>query len=240
MSHSNTPPVRNRAPLTARSSSLRCVSAAEHQTAEQYSKTGRTKPRKHPPRSALSWNTHQDFRTKRPWPLLGSSSNYQRTIKKKDVVTASLESENIPRKGKESNRCDIEKSKFIKMQKEDITLEKPSGKIKYVTEDQVKYRVIENNQGKSHVKQLIIPKKLRQKVMEIAHYSKFSRHQGIKKTQDRVKACFYWPGRDADVQRYCKSCGVYQRTIHEGRCGAPAPLGKIPLIDTNFKQGLIK
>ena len=61
MSHSNTPPVRNRTPLTARSSSLRCVSAAEHQTAEQYSKSGRTKPRKHLPRSALSWNTRQDF-----------------------------------------------------------------------------------------------------------------------------------------------------------------------------------
>ena len=56
MSHSNTPPVRNRALLTARSSSLRCVSAAEHQTAEQCSKTGRTKPRKHLPRSA-----RQDF-----------------------------------------------------------------------------------------------------------------------------------------------------------------------------------
>ena len=61
MSHSNTPPVRNLAPLTARSSNLRGVSGAEHQTAEQYSKTGRTKPRKHLPRSALSWNTRQDF-----------------------------------------------------------------------------------------------------------------------------------------------------------------------------------
>ena len=61
ISHWNTPPVRNRAPLTAQSSSLRCVSAAEHQTAEQYSKTGRTKPRKHLPRSDLSWNTRQDF-----------------------------------------------------------------------------------------------------------------------------------------------------------------------------------
>ena len=59
--HSNTPPVRNRAPLTARSSSLRFVSAAEHQTGEQYSKTGRTKPWKHLPRSDLSWNTRQDF-----------------------------------------------------------------------------------------------------------------------------------------------------------------------------------
>ena len=28
--------------------SLRCVFAAEHHTAEQYSKTARTKPRKHP------------------------------------------------------------------------------------------------------------------------------------------------------------------------------------------------
>ena len=61
MSHSNTPPVRNRALLTARSSSLRCVSAAEHQTAEHYSKTGRTKGRKHIPRSDLTWNTRQDL-----------------------------------------------------------------------------------------------------------------------------------------------------------------------------------
>ena len=61
MSHSNTPPVRNRAPLTTRSGSLRCVSAAEHHTAEHYSKTGRTKSKMHLPRSDPSWNTRQDF-----------------------------------------------------------------------------------------------------------------------------------------------------------------------------------
>ena len=61
MSQSNTPPVRNRAPLTARSSSLRCVTAAEIHTAEEYSKTGRTKPWNHLLRSYLSWNTRQDF-----------------------------------------------------------------------------------------------------------------------------------------------------------------------------------
>ena len=42
--HSNIPPVRNRAPLTARSSCSRCVSAAAHHTAEQYYKTGMAKP----------------------------------------------------------------------------------------------------------------------------------------------------------------------------------------------------
>ena len=56
-----THPVRKRAPLTTRSSSLRCVSAAEHHTAEQYSKTGLTKPRQHLPSSDRSWNIRQDF-----------------------------------------------------------------------------------------------------------------------------------------------------------------------------------
>ena len=62
MSHSTTPLVRNRAPLTARSSSFRCVSAAEHHTAEQYSnKTVRTKPQNHLSISDPSWNTRQDY-----------------------------------------------------------------------------------------------------------------------------------------------------------------------------------
>ena len=52
-------PVKQLAPLTTRSSSQRW--AAEHQTAEQYSKTGKTKHIKHVPRSNLSWNTCQDF-----------------------------------------------------------------------------------------------------------------------------------------------------------------------------------
>ena len=68
MVHSNTLLVRNRAQLTARSSSLMCVLAAMHHIAEQYSKTGRTKSQKHLSRSDLSWNTHQDFITiPSPW-----------------------------------------------------------------------------------------------------------------------------------------------------------------------------
>ena len=38
MSHSNTPPVKKLSPLTTRSSSCRCVSAAERHIAEQYTK----------------------------------------------------------------------------------------------------------------------------------------------------------------------------------------------------------
>ena len=43
--------------IMQRSSSFRCVSAAEHHTAEQWAKTGRTKP----PKASLSLNTRQDF-----------------------------------------------------------------------------------------------------------------------------------------------------------------------------------
>ena len=57
----STPPAKKQAPLTTRSSSLRCVSVAEHHTAQQYSKTGKTKPQNYLPMSNLSWNTRQDF-----------------------------------------------------------------------------------------------------------------------------------------------------------------------------------
>ena len=50
-------------PLITRSicSSLRCVSAAEHHTAEHYTKADRIKLRKHLSRSSLQLNTGQDF-----------------------------------------------------------------------------------------------------------------------------------------------------------------------------------
>ena len=43
----STPSAKKQELLIMRSSSLRCVSSAEHHTAEQYSKTGKTKPHEH-------------------------------------------------------------------------------------------------------------------------------------------------------------------------------------------------
>ena len=66
------------------------------------------------------------------------------------------------------------------------------------------------------VKQLIIPKQLRNRVMELAHNAKMSGHLGLKKTQDRIKSCFYWPGIHSEIRRYCKSCVMCQKTISRG------------------------
>ena len=61
MSHSRISPFTKLSPLTIRSSNLRCVSAAEHHTAEQYSKTTMTKLQKLLPRSDPSLNNFLNF-----------------------------------------------------------------------------------------------------------------------------------------------------------------------------------
>ncbi|XP_021346945.1 uncharacterized protein LOC110446230 [Mizuhopecten yessoensis] len=84
-------------------------------------------------------------------------------------------------------------------------------------------------------RQLIIPGKFRQAVMELAHSSIMSGHLGAKRTATRVLSEFFWPGVQADVTRHCRSCDICQRTVPKGRVPM-APLGTMPLIDTPFKR----
>ena len=48
-------------------------------------------------------------------------------------------------------------------------------------------------------KQILIPKLLRTRVMEVAHDSIFRGYLEIKKTEDRIQTNFYWPGMNKDV-----------------------------------------
>ncbi len=83
--------------------------------------------------------------------------------------------------------------------------------------------------------QLVVPREQRPHVMKIAHESSLGGHQGIKRTTDKITTNFYWPGIQADVKRYCKSCDICQRTIHKGRV-SKAPLGSMPLIEVPFDR----
>ena len=105
---------------------------------------------------------------------------------------------------------------------------------KYITEDDIKYRLKFNKDEEIISKQLVIPKVLRRRVMELAQDSKMSGHLLIMKTQNRVCGSFYWSGIYSDVKRYCKSCDVCQLTVHKGRV-SPVPLGKMPQINVPFK-----
>ncbi|XP_069140237.1 uncharacterized protein [Argopecten irradians] len=84
-------------------------------------------------------------------------------------------------------------------------------------------------------RQLVVPGKFRQAVLDLAHSSIMAGHLGVKRTSTRVLSEFFWPGVQADVGRYCRSCDICQRTISKGRVPV-APLGNMPLIDTPFKR----
>ena len=69
----------------------------------------------------------------------------------------------------------------------------------------VLYRKWEYPIGKSYIKQLILPKELREEVVKDLHCSPTSGHFGVNKTLARVKQRFYWPKCRDDVAQVCKS-----------------------------------
>ena len=52
----------------------------------------------------------------------------------------------------------------------------------------------------SHITQVIIPRALITKVLEQVHSN--SGHLGLKRTLERLKERAYWPGYEADTERY--------------------------------------
>ena len=141
----------------------------------------------------------------------------------------------------------VNREQFQKAQEEDESLKKlrsafaekvrGKGSSHFVIKDCLLYRVYQHphvNNGKE-IRQLVVPKVLRFKTIELAHETMMSGHMGIKKTMDRILNHFFWPGMKDDVRRFCLSCDVCQRTINKG-CVPKVPLGKMPLIDTPFKR----
>ena len=59
--YSSTSSTKKLAPLTTQPKTIRCISAAEHNTRKQYSITSRTKPWKYFTSKDWSWNTRQNY-----------------------------------------------------------------------------------------------------------------------------------------------------------------------------------
>lgn len=104
----------------------------------------------------------------------------------------------------------------------------------FVMQKGVLYRHYRLSSGKI-VQQVVVPRKLRSQVLQLAHESLMAGHQGIKRTIDRVLGSFYWPGVQEEVKRYVRSCDICQRAYPKGKVGK-APLGVMPLIDTPFER----
>ena len=75
-----------------------------------------------------------------------------------------------------------------------------------VVHEGILYRRFEEGSGKGSHLQLVIPRCLREEVLEEAHAGTVSCHLGEDKTLARVKEKFFWPGYSSAVKEWCKTC----------------------------------
>ena len=127
-----------------------------------------------------------------------------------------------------TNQMAVTKDKLIQLQGEDPSLSKymtkeaplvRNGKeVSHVKGKGILYRITKKiDVEKEELKQILVPKDLRKKVMEVAHNTMLAGHMGVKKTEDRILTNFYRPGIHQDVVSFCRSCDVCQRTVSKGR-----------------------
>ena len=133
----------------------------------------------------------------------------------------------------------VTKNELAKLQQEETTLEKYMNlkdalrkgdyEIKYEKRRGILYRIRNRVDGLGDCsKQIMVPKPLRRKFMEVAHDSIFGGHLGIKKTKNCIQTNFCWPGMQSDAASFCRSCDVCQNTTAKGSV-LRVLLGDMPL-----------
>ena len=84
------------------------------------------------------------------------------------------------------------------------------------------------------VEQLVLPLQCRQTALQLAHDIPLVGHMGKEKTARRVLQRFYWPILYRDVAKYCRSCGVCQKS--SPRRVRHAPLIPLPIVEEPFQR----
>lgn len=103
------------------------------------------------------------------------------------------------------------------------------GKACFVVDQDVLYSV-END-----AKRLVVPESCRPLVMYLGHTLPWAGHLGRNKTYMRISSRFYWPSMYSDVQKYCSTCSVCQRSSAV-RKSDRAFLQPLPVISTPFRR----
>ncbi|XP_070191283.1 uncharacterized protein [Littorina saxatilis] len=106
--------------------------------------------------------------------------------------------------------------------------------IRYSYKKEILYRTTKDRHGNDR-SLVIVPKKLRNKVLSFGHDHPMAGHLGQRKTSDRIRAEFWWPGCAGDIRRYCLSCDTCQRTAPKSQT-KKVPLGRMPPISSVFKR----
>ncbi|PIK61334.1 hypothetical protein BSL78_01754 [Apostichopus japonicus] len=156
-----------------------------------------------------------------------------------------------PLRTAKSEELDISREELIQAQKDEPSFAKlydiaKTGNVKMTRGgNEVRFTIVNNvlfrkfksakSRGDKEFRQVVMPKRFRNKVLSVGHEAPLSGHLGVKKTYDRITSNFYWPGIQSDVKMFCVSCDICQRTVSKGRI-SKVPLGRMPLIDTPFHR----
>ncbi|KAJ8033437.1 hypothetical protein HOLleu_23675 [Holothuria leucospilota] len=121
--------------------------------------------------------------------------------------------------------------------------------------DGVLCRRWESHDGREISWQLVVPRGLRTKILELLHDNPTVGHMGIKRTVQRVQKRFYWHGWRRQVEWWCKACIVCQErrtpktkgkaSMKVERVGAPLEriaidiLGPLPVTDRGNKYIMV-
>ena len=84
------------------------------------------------------------------------------------------------------------------------------------------------------VEQLILPVQCCYGVLQLGHTIPLAGHLGKDKTAQRILQRFYWPTLYKDVEEYCCSCEICQKSSHQ--CGSQLPLIPLPVLSEPFKH----
>ena len=139
------------------------------------------------------------------------------------------------------SKIPVHKEKLVRLQEEDSFLQKfkeakgtetrKGYRIAYEKRGEFWYLILQQKDEVGDIrKQILAPKLLRAKVMEVAHNSLFGGHLGARKTEGGIKTHFFWSGLHDDVTGFCRLCDVCQKTVSRGSV-ARALLRDMPLID---------
>ena len=146
-------------------------------------------------------------------------------------------------KAPNTSQLGVSKDELIKLQKNDESLKQCFETLKksqyhapevsyYTLEDDILKR---NFQDKTHnkIKQIVVPKPLRQSLLEMAHDSMLTGHGGVRRTIARLYTNFFWPGIHSDVKKFCRSCDRCQKTAPKPQ---NIPLDYMPIITEPFSR----
>jgi len=126
--------------------------------------------------------------------------------------------------------CSTLQSLFNKADNETELNAKNGSLVLFIRQDGTLFRkTIHNGQ---ETLQLVAPKCLRMKILEIAHDNPLSGHYSQKKTKARIERDFYWPNLVKDVQQYCHSCHTCQ--LHAPSRPPKAPIAPSTTMVTPF------